>query len=81
MNIHAYEFATSAGMFRLIMEPEDRRWSIWLDDERFTTPKAYPSAQSAASDLSGGHCDWPSIGDPSRFAIPDNLNEWKAVLS
>lgn len=76
MIIH-YEFATKAGIFRIVSEQEEGRWSIWLNDERFTTPKAYKTAAQAASDLSGGHSDWPDIGDPSRFNIPDDLAEWK----
>lgn len=69
-----FVFATKAGRFAIV--PSSGRWHAMFEDERLGS---YASPQHALDDLAGGHCDWPSCGDPSTFGLPDELSDWTFV--
>ena len=69
-----YEFKTRVGAFSII--PNGNRWNAKFADEALGN---YASAEQALGDLEGGHTDWPSCGDPSRFGLPDELSEWTFI--
>lgn len=71
-----YRFTTRVGQFRIV--PSAGRWEAMFQDEKLGN---YATAQLALGDLAGGHCDWPSCGDPSQFGLPDDLSDWRFVRS
>ena len=70
-----FQFKTHAGIFRIV--PHGGLWAAAFEDE--TLGVNYLSAQHALDDLAGGHCDWPSCGDPSSFGLPDDIGGWTFV--
>lgn len=68
-----YRFITRCGAFMLI--PDERGWMVWFGDDCIDGP--YASPQTAAQEIAGGHCAWPSCGDPSLLSIPEDLSEWE----
>jgi hypothetical protein len=69
-----YEFKTRAGAFRIV--PRANLWLAMFEDENLGP---YNSPQAALDDLSGGHTDWPSCGDPSELGLPDDLSDWPFI--
>lgn len=57
------------------------RWSIWYGADECLAGGVYKSAQHALDDLSGGHTDWPSTGDPSLLPMPDEIGDWTQTRS
>ena len=72
MLARAYWHETRGGVFSIRHEAQG--WMLWLDDDCFDGP--FQTAQHALDDLTGGHCAWPSCGDPSQFDLPDEIGEW-----
>lgn len=72
---NCYRYFTRAGEFRIVQE-QSGRWLAMFEDENIGS---YNSPQAALDDLSGGHTDWPSCGDPSEFGLPDDLSDWTFI--
>lgn len=73
--IVAYTFRTKAGTFAIRLDRYGR-WHAMFDDEDLGS---YATAQHACDDLAGGHTYWPSCGDPSAFALPEEVGDWLAI--
>lgn len=56
--------------------PNGDRYIAALEDENLGS---YASAEQALDDLAGGSTSWPSVGDPRKFGLPDELGEWEFV--
>ena len=54
----------------------DDRYVAAFEDENLGS---YFTAEQALDDLVGGSKSWPSVGDPRKFSLPDNLSEWDFV--
>jgi hypothetical protein len=68
-----YVYRTSKGPFYIVQRGD--RWHILYDGENLGN---HHSARAAASELSGGHTDFPSNGvDPGTLSIPEDLAEWE----
>lgn len=65
---------------RFVLRHGARGWAIWFDDQALS-PDCYPTAQHALDDLAGGHCDWPSLTDPSSMGLPDEIGDWSQDFS
>ena len=70
-----YRSRTTAGDFKIV-PLTNGRWLAMFENENLGS---YDSAEKALYDLSGGHSDWPSCGDPSSFNLPDELQDWEVV--
>ncbi len=70
-----WEFLTPLGAFR-IMPRDDGRFDLVFEAEGLG---GYYSPEQALEDLVGGSCFWPSIGDPTKLGIPDDLSDWTFV--
>jgi len=67
-----YYFDTRVGRFSIV-----RIGSQWLVMYRDESLGEYPSPQSAADDLTGGHCfSTPGNIATDRLGIPSDVSEW-----
>ena len=66
-----WEYKSSVGAFRIVQREEG--FQLLFEDEALGY---YHDPLFALDDLVGGFCTWPSIGDPSKLRIPDDLKEW-----
>lgn len=73
--IVAYTWPTRVGTFAIRLN-RSGRWVAMFEDEKLGE---YDSPQRACDDLSMGTTHCPSCGDPSRFNLPDQVDEWKAA--
>lgn len=71
MNL-SYVCASRRGTFQIIQH--QARWHLCLDGDCFDGP--FQTADIALQELIGGHCAWPSCGDPSQMGLPDDLSDW-----
>ncbi len=71
-----WQFLTPRGAFRIL--PSGGRYIAAFEDENLGS---YVTAEQALDDLIGGSTDWPSVGDPRKFGLPDDLREWDFVRS
>ena len=74
MNGH-WEFQTRLGTFRIVPR-DDGRFDLAFEGEGLG---GYYSPEQALEDLIGGSCFWPSIGNPAKLDIPDDLSKWMFV--
>ena len=70
--IPAYAYRTHIGIF--VIRYRAGHWSILFDSENLGN--GYTSPHRALDDLTGGHCDWPGVIDPSTLGISDELGDW-----
>ena len=76
-NIYYYQFYTSVGTVSLVPEAGGR-YKVMFEDEHLGS---YPSPESAADDVSGGHTNSPSEGiDLGELEIPADLGEWDKTV-
>lgn len=66
-----YAHATRVGTFYIV--PRNGRWHAMFEDEDLGS---YHSPQHALDDLAGGTTYWPSVGNPEKFNLPDELGDW-----
>jgi hypothetical protein len=69
-----WEFRTPRGAFRIM--PTDGRYVAAFEDENLGS---YFTAEQALDDLVGGSTVRPSVGDPRKLGLPDDLSEWDFV--
>lgn len=72
-----WQHRTGLGIF-FIMPRNDGRFTLMFENEAL---ESHHSPESAAQEVAGGHCYWPSIGNPSRLGIPEELSEWTWVAN
>ena len=72
--VTAYTHASRAGLVAIRLK--GNRWHIDINGEDLGS---YHTARNALDDLIGGHCFWPSSGDPSALGLPDELSEWDSA--
>lgn len=75
MTIIAYTYRSRIGTF--FIQKHAGRWMIMFDNENLGA--GYVSPHAALDDLSGGHCDWPGVIDPSTLGISDDLGDWEPI--
>ena len=75
--INRYTHETIAGEFALVRRGQS--WQIEFEGDCLGTH--YLTAGEALENLKGGHCDWPSVGDPAEMDIPEDLSDWSATAS
>lgn len=75
MALH-YAHRTRRGTFYI--RPMRGGWGLFFADEHFDGP--FASAHHALEQLVGGHCAWPSCGDPSVLGLSDALSDWIALM-
>lgn len=71
-NHPAYSHPSQIGTF--VIRFDGRQWRIQINGEDLG---GYSSPQQAIDDLVGGHCDWPTSGDPSLLGLADELGDWQ----
>lgn len=67
----SWTYSTKHGTFRIVLIGQ--RWRAMFENEDLG---AYSSPLQAAYELANGHTFWPSCGDPSTMAIPEDISDW-----
>jgi hypothetical protein len=65
-------FRTRAGLAEIIPQ-HGGGFALVFDEE---TLESHDSPAAAAEAIANGTCFWPSVGNPSRLGIPEDIGEW-----
>lgn len=72
-----YTWRTRRGTFAIAPDGEGR-WNLFFGSDCLDN---YETPDQAAEDAAGGHCAWPSFGDPSALGISADVSDWAFVAS
>lgn len=71
-----FKYETRRGDFYLC-QSDDGRFHPCFENEALGS---YETIHQALEDLEGGYTFWPSVGDPSAFNIPGDLEDWERLF-
>lgn len=72
-NMSSYSHSSSNGPFWVLKKPNGQ-WHAYWDQEHLGGP--YGTAEDAVLELSLGHTQWPSCGNPATFGLSEFLSDW-----